>query len=59
MLPNAWAHAKAQACCKKEEVLPNLPYSKESLELLDEINNKDISFDDIKNPLTRTDEHYA
>ena len=55
MLPNAWAHAKAQAHCKQgtwfqywmkaiwrstnlpymiEKVLPNLPYSKDYLELL-------------------------
>ncbi len=80
MLPNAWAHAKAQAHHKQgmwfqywtkaiwrstnlpymiEKALPNLPYSKDYLELLDDINNEDITFNSIKNPLTPTDEHYA
>ncbi len=80
MLPNAWAHAKAQAHHKQgmwfqywtkaiwrstnlpymiEKVLPNLPYSKDYLELLDNINNEDIMFNSIKNPPTLTDEHYA
>ncbi|KAF8314889.1 uncharacterized protein EI90DRAFT_3022148 [Cantharellus anzutake] len=59
MLPNAWAHAKAQACRKQEKALPNLPYSKEYLELLDDINNEEVTFDDIKNPLTPMDEHHA
>ncbi|KAF8332245.1 uncharacterized protein EI90DRAFT_3015870 [Cantharellus anzutake] len=59
MLPNAWAHAKAQAHRKQEKALPNLPYSKEYLELLDDINNEEVTFDDIKNPLTPMDEHHA
>ncbi|KAF8322791.1 uncharacterized protein EI90DRAFT_3130894 [Cantharellus anzutake] len=59
MLPNAWAHAKVQARHKQEKALPNLPYSKEYLELLDDINNEEVTFDDIKNPLTPMDEHHA
>ena len=42
-----------------EKALPNLPYSKDYLELLDDINNEDVTLNSIKNPLTLTDEHYV
>ncbi|KAF8343848.1 uncharacterized protein EI90DRAFT_3010720 [Cantharellus anzutake] len=58
MFLNAWAHAKAQARRKKEDALPNLPYSKDYLELLDEINNEGITFDEVLNPQTPMDEHH-
>ncbi|KAF8316929.1 uncharacterized protein EI90DRAFT_3134167 [Cantharellus anzutake] len=48
MLPNAWAHAKAQADRKREY-----------LEILDDINENRITYEDIESQMTSTEEHYA
>ncbi|KAF8332285.1 uncharacterized protein EI90DRAFT_3015896 [Cantharellus anzutake] len=63
MLLNAWAHAKAQADHKREPLtsieLPDIPYSQEYLEILDDINENRITYEDIESQMTSTEEHYA
>ncbi|KAF8343920.1 uncharacterized protein EI90DRAFT_3010775 [Cantharellus anzutake] len=59
MLSNAWAHAEAKARCLKEDRLPNLLYKDEYLEILCDINEKNITYEDMQNPMTPTDEYYA
>ncbi|KAF8314404.1 uncharacterized protein EI90DRAFT_3022327 [Cantharellus anzutake] len=59
MLPNAWAHAKAQADRKRARELPDIPYSQEYLEILDDINENRITYEDIESQMTSTEEHYA
>lgn len=62
--PSISPHSGSRDMCTNllhviEKTLPSLPYSEDYLELLDDINNKDITFDDIKNPQTPMDEHHA
>ena len=45
--------------CNTEKTLLSLPYSKEYLELLSDINNETITFDDIKKPSTPAEEYHA
>ncbi|KAF8341598.1 uncharacterized protein EI90DRAFT_3116693 [Cantharellus anzutake] len=59
MLPNAWARAKAQANRKQAQKLPDLPYSQEYLELLDDINEDRITYKDVESQMTSMEEHYA
>ena len=41
------------------KTLPDLPYSEDYLELLDDINENKITYDNIGSQLTSTEEHYV
>ncbi|KAF8317284.1 uncharacterized protein EI90DRAFT_3133908 [Cantharellus anzutake] len=59
MIPNAWAHAEAQAQRLKDGRLAQLPYKKEYVQILEDINEKRITYQDVQNPVTSTEEYNA
>ncbi|KAF8318868.1 uncharacterized protein EI90DRAFT_3132958 [Cantharellus anzutake] len=56
-MPNAWAHAQAEAERLKEGALPNLPYKEEYLKVLEDINGGKLAYEDVQKPMTSEEEY--